>query len=176
MQIVGRAVGAKPITSRRVREGGLEALAVPVRLATVADNDKIGVCPGVDATVAAGDVVLAFAFCGPGVAGCVHSQPVVAAAETGGGGAVFQRDQMAREVGLTGGSECGVNGSVVCVLRHVLVVGGRWAAGGLCTALELRLPRGGPVGCGRRSNRGGGERGQMGGEIAEIPSGRVVWD
>jgi len=175
---VGSAVGAIPvgIVRRRSREGGLEALVVPALVAAVANKHKVGACPGVDGTFAAGDAVLALAFRGPGIAGRVYRQPVVAAAETGGGGTVFQRDKMAREVRLTSGGECGVNGSIVRALRRVLDGGGRRAAGGLRGAWELCLPRGGPVGRDRRSDRGGGERGQMGGEIAEIPSGRVGGD
>ncbi len=66
---------------------------MPARITTIANKHEVGLSPGVCVTAVASSVVEAFALGRPGVAGRVHRQPVVAAAETGGGGAVLQRDK-----------------------------------------------------------------------------------
>ena len=97
-------------------EGGLEALAMPACIATIANKHEVGLSPGVCVTAAASNAVEAFALSRPGVPGRVHRQPVVAAAEAGGGGSVLQRDEGVGKVGLAGRGKARVDGGVVCAL------------------------------------------------------------
>ena len=120
-------------------------LGVPAFVAPIANKHKVGLCPIPDIAVGARDFVVASAFCGPGIAGCVGRKPVVAAAETGGGGPVPQRDGGVGEVGLASGGESRVDRGIVRALRSELAGRNMLAVGARRGAKEALAPGGGPV-------------------------------
>ncbi len=77
---------------------------MPAFVAVIANEHKVGLSPGGVLTMAAGGVMVTFAFCGFGVV------------ETGGGSAIVPRDRGVGEVGLAGGVEGGVDGGIVGAL------------------------------------------------------------